>query len=126
MVVFAAIVKRRWSRPAVVSSGFVGIPPSDRFAVAGVAKLNMSAIAPVISIITKAIKGRCRRVESVDGFGEKTNSGNALRGGGMSRCIKGNPWRQKRALKPHSGQEIPTSHSRFRRPRHDLAFRMRW
>lgn len=62
---------------------------------AGFAYLNMSIIAPVISIIMKAIKGRCRRVKSVVDFGEKTNFSYALRGREMSRCIKGNPWMQR-------------------------------
>ncbi len=96
-----------------MSSGFVVTPPLCPFAGAGFVNLNMSTIAPVISIIMKVTKGRCRVAGSVASFGEKKNSNNALRGQEMSRAIRGNPWREKRAVRPNSEQEISASAPRF-------------
>src|SRR5207249_12172594 len=88
IVASVAVSGCRWSRRAVVNSGFAVIPLSCPFAGVDIANLSMKTIAPVISTTMRGIKDRCRIVGSVGGFLEKTSSNDAGRGREMSRYIR--------------------------------------
>src|SRR6266446_4106857 len=105
----------RWSKRAVVSSGFVATRLSCPFEGVGIANLSMKTIVPVISTTMRAIKARCTIVGSVGGFLEKTTSSDAVRGRETSRCIRGNRSRSWGASGPNSGQEKSVPMLGFRR-----------
>src|SRR2546426_3437094 len=105
----------RWSKRAVVSSGFVATRLSCLFEGVGIANLSMKTIVPVISTTMRAIKARCTIVGSVGGFLEKTTSSDAVRGRETSRCIRGNRSRSWGASGPNSGPEKSVPNARDRK-----------
>src|SRR2546426_2148922 len=88
IVASVAVSGCRWSKRAVVNSGFAVIPPSCPFAGVDIANLSMKTIAPVISTTMRGIKDRCRIVGSVGGFLGKTRSNDAGGGREMRRDIR--------------------------------------
>jgi hypothetical protein len=69
IVGFAAMLKRRWSKRRIVSSGSVAIPPFYRFEAAGVARSSMSALACVIPTMRIGMGGHGKAASNAGSSG---------------------------------------------------------